>query len=121
MRPPPVVIASLAAIALTGVTFAITATTGGAPLTGVAFLTLPLAAAACSRALRRARVALFVVSLLAMAPMLVGVLLTWPDITGLLPYAIGMAAIIGGLGGMLSTAAREWHATTAARRHLDAG
>lgn len=119
MRPPPVVIASLAAIALTGVVFAVTATTGGAPLVGAAFLTLPLSAAACSRALRRARPALFAVSLLSLAPMLVGVLLTWPHVIGLLPYAVGALAVIGGLAGMLTPVAREWHAATAARRHLD--
>ena len=117
-RPPTTVIASLAAIAIAGIVFAITTALGGAPVVGALFLTLPLAAAASARVVRLSRPALFAVSLLAQAPLAVGVMLTWPQVSGMLPYVAGMLTITGGLAGMLTPAARAWYASVSAHRDI---
>lgn len=118
MRAPTIVLASLAAIALTGSLFAVSSTIGGSPGIGALFLMLPVAASACLRARRRARFALFVVSLAATAPMMAGIVITWPSSGAAVPYLAGVTAIVGGLAGMLSRTARAWHAAARAYRHI---
>jgi hypothetical protein len=119
MRPPRIVIASLCAIAITGIVFAVTATVGGAAVVGALFLSLPLSALSCLRAWRFSRTALFLFSFGAMAPLMVGVLLAWPHWLGGAPHIAGLTALIGGLAGMLSPAARAWYASLSAHRLLD--
>jgi hypothetical protein len=118
MPVPRVVLASLSAIGSAGAVFSVSTALGGAPGVSAMYLTLPLAAAACFRVLRFARFSLFLVSILAMAPLMVGVVLTWPHVPGVLPYAAGMVTIFAGLSGMLSPVAREWHASVSAHRLL---
>ena len=119
MRPPTIVIASLSAIAVTGSVFATTAAVGGGAAAGAVFLTLPLSAVACLKALRYSRTALFLFSLGAMTPMIIGVLITWPHLQGVAPYAVGISALFGGLAGMLSPTARNWYAALSAHKLLD--
>ena len=119
MRPPTVVIVSLAAIAVTGSVYAITATFGGAGASGAMFLLLPLSTLCCLKAWRYSRTALFVFSIGAMAPLMVGVLLTWPDMFAGAPYIAGVTALFGGLAGMLSPTARAWFASLSAHKLLD--
>lgn len=119
MRAPTIVIASLSAIAVTGVFFSIAAVISGAGAVTLLFLSLPLAAAACLRVKRYSRTALFIGSLASMAPLMVGVMLSWPDIGDGAPYSAGIAALFAGLAGMLSPEARAWHATESAHRLLD--
>jgi ABC-type siderophore export system fused ATPase/permease subunit len=119
MRPPTIVIASLSAIAVTGSFFFLTSLTSDVRAVSVLFLSLPLAAAACYRVMRHARTVLFVTALAAMAPVMVGLMLTWPNLLSSLPYIAGIAAIFGGLSGMLSPLARSWHASANAHRLLD--
>lgn len=119
MRAPVIVLASLSAIAITGVVFAVTTAVGGALIYGALFLLLPLSAAACLRTIRYSRTALFICSLGAMVPLIVGVLLTWPQLGDAAPYLAGVIAIFGGLAGMLSPTARAWHASASAHRLLD--
>ena len=119
MRPPTIVIASLSAIAVTGSVFATTATLGGGAGIGAMFLTLPLSAFACLKALRFSRTALFLFSLGAMTPMIVGVLITWPHSLSVAPYAVGISALFIGLAGMLSPTARAWYASLSAHKLLD--
>jgi hypothetical protein len=119
MRPPTIVIASLSAIAVTGMFFAITSLFGGAGAIAALFLALPFCAAACMRVKRYSRTALFVTALASVAPLTVGLMLTWPDLGSGLPYIVGLTALVGGLAGMLTPAARAWHATASAHRLLD--
>lgn len=119
MRPPTIVIASLSAIAVTGAFFFLTSLTGDASVISVLFLALPLSAAACFRVVRHARTAVFLSALAAMAPLMVGLLLTWPNLGSSAPYLAGMAAIFSGLAGMLSPVARAWHASANAYRLLE--
>jgi hypothetical protein len=119
MRPPRVVIVSLAAIAITGIVYAGTSIFGGAGASGAMFLLLPLSALCCLRAWRYSRTGLFVCSLGAMAPLMVGVVLTWPDMRGGAPYMAGISALFGGLAGMLSPTARAWYASLSAHKLLD--
>ena len=119
MRPPTIVIASLSAIAITGLFFAITSVFGGAGPIAALYAALPVAAYACSRVKRLSRTALFLVSLAAMAPLMVGLMITWPNLGAAAPYLLGIGAIFGGLAGMLSPIARAWHATASAYRLLD--
>ena len=58
-------------------------------------------------------------ALAAMAPLMVGLILTWPSLGSALPYLAGLAAIFGGLAGMLTPVARSWHASANAHRLLD--
>ncbi len=118
-RPPRIVIASLSAIAVTGTFFAITSIFGGAGAIAALFLALPMCAVACFRVKRYSRTALFLASLAAIAPLMVGVLLTWPDMAPGAPYIFGITAIVAGLAGMLTPTARDWHASAAAHRLLD--
>jgi hypothetical protein len=119
MRPPTIVIASLSAIAVTGAFFFLTSLAGDFSAMSVFFLALPLSAAACHRVKRHARTALFVIALVAMAPLMVGLMLTWPALGSALPYLAGLAAIFSGLAGMLTPIARTWHASANAHRLLD--
>lgn len=119
MRPPTIVIASLSAIAVTGAFFFLTSLVGDPSAVSVLFLALPLSVAACYRVKRHARTALFVTALAAMAPLMVGLILTWPSLGSALPYLAGLAAIFGGLAGMLTPVARSWHASANAHRLLD--
>ncbi len=118
-RPPTIVLASLVAIAVPGVLFAVTTALGGAPGVGALFLLLPLTAYACYRALRLARTAMFLAAIGALGPLFVGVMLTWPDFASGVPYLAGATAIFAGLCGMLSPTARAWHATERAHGLLD--
>lgn len=118
MRQPTIVIVSLGAIAITGVVFAVTASTSGAAAVGTLYLSLPLSAISCLRAWRFSRTALFVFSLGAMVPLMVGVMITWPHIVSGAPYFSGIAALFGGLAGMLSPSARAWYASLSAHRFL---
>ena len=119
MRPPTIVIVSLAAIAITGFVFAGTATVGGAAASGAMFLLLPLSAFACLKAWRYSRTALFLFSLGAMVPLMIGVALTWPHYLSSAPYVVGISALFGGLAGMLSPIARAWYASRSAHKLLD--
>jgi hypothetical protein len=119
MRPPTIVIASLSAIAITGMFFAITSLFGGAGGIAALYAALPVAAFACSRVKRFSRTSLFLVALAAMGPLMVGVMLTWPHLGAAAPYLLGIGALFGGLAGMLSPIARAWHATASAYRLLD--
>ncbi|HYW52250.1 MAG TPA: hypothetical protein VE861_16655 [Gemmatimonadaceae bacterium] len=118
MQAPTIVFASLGAIAITGAIFAATTLLGGAPGIATLFLLMPVTAVACLRAVRRARTALFAVSIGATAPLMVGIVLTWPTLGGMAPYLAGMGAIVGALGGMLSRPARDWHASVSAHRRI---
>jgi hypothetical protein len=118
-RPPTIVIVSLCAIAITGLFFAISATVGGSGAAGAMFLSLPLAAFACTKGWRHSRTALFLFSLGAMAPLMVGVVLTWPHVLDAAPYAVAIAALFGGLAGMLAPTSRAWYASLSAHRLLD--
>jgi hypothetical protein len=118
MRPPTIVIVSLCAIAITGLLFAITASIGGAAAVGALYLLLPLSAASCLKAWRFSRTALFLASLAAMAPLMVGVVITWPHPLSVAPYIAGITALFGGLAGMLSPTARAWYASLSAHRFL---
>jgi hypothetical protein len=119
MRPPPIVIASLLTIAITGLVFATTASFGGSASAGAMFLLLPLSALCCTKAWRYSRTALFLFSLGAMAPLMIGVALTWPRPLAVAPYAVGVGALFGGLAGMLSPTARAWYASLSAHKLLD--
>lgn len=119
MRPPTVVIVSLSGIAITGMFFAIAALISGAGAVTVLFLSLPLFALACFRVKRYSRTALFVGSLAAMAPLMAGVVINWPDLGSGAPYLAAITALFAGLAGMLSPVARAWHATASAHRLLD--
>ena len=119
MRPPTIVIASLSAIAITGLVFATTATFGGSASAGAMFLLLPLSALCCLKAWRYSRTALFLFSLGAMAPLMVGVALTWPQLLSVAPYAVAIGTLFGGLAGMLSPTARAWYASRFAHKLLD--
>ncbi|MES3035704.1 MAG: hypothetical protein V4813_17000 [Gemmatimonadota bacterium] len=119
MRPPLTVFASLCAIAFSGVLFAVTTAVGGAPAAGALFLLLPLTAYGCLRAVRLSRTALFAASIGAFAPLMVGVMMTWPDVPGALPYVVGATAIFAGLCGMLTPTARAWYASERAHGLLD--
>jgi len=114
--PPPIVAISLGAIAVTGLLFAITATTGGGPLVGALFLLLPVAAWTTWHTKRGARGALITCALLATLPLQMGLMLTWPHLDGALPSIAGLLAILGGVAGMLTHSARHWYATTRAHR-----
>ncbi len=118
-RAPTIVIASLSAIAVTGVFFSIAAVISGVGPVTFLFISLPIAAAACLRVRRYSRTALFVGALASMAPLMVGVVLSWPDVGSGAPYYAGIAALFGGLAGMLSLEARAWHATESAHRLLE--
>lgn len=119
MRPPTIVIVSLCMIAITGSVFAVSASTGGAPAVGALFLALPLSALGCLKAWRYSRTALFLSSFGAMAPLMVGMLITWPHVLNGAPYVAGIAGLFGGLAGMLSPTARTWYASLSAHRLLD--
>ncbi|MCC7054175.1 MAG: hypothetical protein IT355_12995 [Gemmatimonadaceae bacterium] len=116
MHPPRTVLASLAAIALTGVALSVTTTRGGAPLAGLLFLLLPLLAAACWRRWRFSRAALCLVAGIALLPLTVGLVLTWPHRVAMLPYAVAALVLVTGLAGLFSPAARAWHAAQSAPR-----
>ena len=119
MRPPTIVIASLSASAITGLVFASTASFGGSASAGAMFLLLPLSALCCLKAWRFSRTALFLFSLGAMVPLMIGVMLTWPHLLPAAPYAAGIGALFGGLAGMLSPTARAWYASLSAHKLLD--
>ena len=119
MRPPTIVIVSLTAIAITGLVFAATATSGGAPAIGALYMALPIFALSCLRAWRFSRTALFLFSFGAMVPLMVGVMLTWPAVLSSAPYIIGISALVAGLAGMLSPTARAWYASLSAHKLLD--
>ena len=119
MRPPTIVIVSLVAIAITGLVFAVTASIGGAPAIGALYVSLPLFALSCLRAWRFSRTALFLFSFGAMVPLMVGVMLTWPNVLAVAPYVLGVGALVGGLAGMLSPQARAWYASLSAHKLLD--
>ncbi len=118
-RPPTIVIASLGAIAITGLLVAIAATSGGSGGAGAFFLTLPATAACSLRAWRHSRTALFLCSFGAMLPLMAGVGLTWPDLIGGAPYVAAITALVGGLAGMLAPTSRAWYASVSAHRLLD--
>lgn len=118
-RAPLTVFASLCAIAFSGVLFAVTSAVGGAPAAGLLFLLLPLSAYGCLRAVRLSRMAMFVASIGAFAPLMIGVMMTWPDVPGALPYVVGATAIFAGLCGMLTHTARSWYASARAHGLLD--
>lgn len=118
-KPPTIVLASLGAIAIPGLLFAVTTALDGAPGVGALFLLLPASAFACLRALRLARTAMFFAAIGALGPLFVGVMLTWPDLVAGLPYATGATAIFTGLCGMLTPVARAWHASARAHGLLD--
>jgi hypothetical protein len=118
-RPPLIVLLSLLMIALVGTFFAVTATSGGAPGAGALYLLLPLTAYACLRAVKFSRTALFVAAIGAVAPLAVGIMLSWPDFAVSLPYLIGAFAIFFGLCGMLAPSARAWYAGARAHQLLD--
>jgi hypothetical protein len=111
-----VVHASLSVIGLVGVCFAITSAVGGSVPMAVLFASLGGTAYACLKLWRWSRTALFLCALASMAPLLVGVMLTWPHVASGLPYLLGVAGVFGGLAGMLSRSAREWHASAKAHR-----
>lgn len=113
-----VVIASLSAIAVTGSFFAITSVLGGGGAVAALFLSLPVCAVSCLRVKRYSRTALFIASLAAMAPLMVGMMLTWPELSTGFPYVVGLTALFGGLAGMLTPEARTWHASERAHRLL---
>jgi hypothetical protein len=117
--PPTVVLASLGAIALPGLLFAVTTALDGAPGVGALFLLLPLSAYGCFRAVKLARAAMFVVAMGALGPLFVGIMMTWPEASSSVPYIAGAGAIIAGLSGMLSPTARAWHASKRAHGLLD--
>jgi hypothetical protein len=119
VRAPTIVIASLSAIAITGLFFAIATIISGAGAMTFLFLSLPVAAASCLRVKRHSRTALFIGSLASMAPLMVGVMLSWPDIGNGMPYYLGIVTLFAGMAGMLSPEARAWHATESAHRLLD--
>jgi hypothetical protein len=114
-----VVVVSLSAIAVTGSFFAITSVLGGGAAVAALFLSLPVCAVSCLRVKRYSRTALFVTSLAAMAPLMVGMMLTWPAFSTGFPYVAGLTALFGGLAGMLTPEARTWHASESAHRLLD--
>jgi hypothetical protein len=116
VRPPLVVQASLGAIGCVGATFALTSTIGGSAPAALLFASVACSAYACLHLWRWSRTALFICSLASMAPLIVGVTLTWPQVSGGLPYLLGVAGVFGGLAGMLSRSAREWHASAKAHR-----
>jgi len=118
-RPPLIVLASLGAIAVPGLVFAATSAAGGAPLVGALFLLLPVSAYGCLRAMKYSRSALFISALGALAPLFVGVMMTWPEFAVGLPYMAGAIAIVSGLGGLLAPSARIWYAGGRARALLD--
>lgn len=118
-RPPTIVSVSLGAVAVPGVLFAVTTALDGAPGVSAFYLLMPLTAFGCLRALKHARTAMFIAALVALGPLFVGVLLTWPDARSGVPYIAGAAAIVSGLGGMLTKTARVWHASERARGLLD--
>ena len=118
-RPPTIVIASLSAIAITGLLVAIAATSGGSGGAGACFLTLPAAAACCLRAWRYSRTALYLSSFGAMVPLMVGIAVTWPNVLDGAPYIAAISALVGGLAGMLAPTARAWYASVSAHRLLD--
>ena len=118
-RPPTIVSVPLGAIAVTGVLFAVTTALDGALGVSAFYLLLPLTALGCLRGLKHARTAMFIAALVALGPLFVGVLLTWPDARSGVPYIVSAAAVVGGLGGMLTKTARAWHASERARGLLD--
>ena len=119
MRPPTIVLASLTAIAVTGVVYFVTATFGGAAASGAFFLLLPLSAFSCLKVWRYSRTALFLFSFGAMVPLMLGVALTWPQALYGAPYIAGISALFGGLAGMLTPTARAWYASLSAHKLLD--
>ena len=119
IRPPTIVIASLGAIAITGLLVAFAATSGGSGGAGAFFLTLPAAAGCSLRAWRYSRTALFLCSFGALLPLMAGVGLTWPNVLDGAPYIAAITAIVGGLAGMLAPTARAWYASVSAHRLLD--
>jgi hypothetical protein len=118
-RPPTIVIASLSAIAITGLLVAVAATSGGSGGASAFFLTLPAAAAASLRAWRYSRTALYLCSFGCMVPLMVGVAVTWPDLRQGAPYIVAISALVSGLAGMLAPTARAWYASVSAHRLLD--
>ncbi len=117
--PPTIVLASLGAVAAPGVLFAVTSALDRAPGVGALFLLLPLTAYGCFRAVKLARAAMFVVGIGAIGPLFAGVMMTWPEASGSVPYIVGAGAIFAGLSGMLTPAARAWHASKRAHGLLD--
>lgn len=117
--PPPIVVASLGAIASTGLFFAVTATLSGGALVGAFFLLLPVAAWATWRTKRGARGALLTCALLATLPLQMGVVLTWPHLLDALPSIAGLLALLGGVAGMITHRARHWYASWRAHRIVD--
>ena len=107
---PRVVLLSLAVIAIPGVVFAITSLSSGAMLIALAFAVLPASALAVLRRLRASRAVLLTASIGALAPLGIGVVLTWPTVAEMLPYLAGISALLSGVAGMLSPAARRWYA-----------
>lgn len=119
MRAPMVVVASLGAIAVTGAFFSISSVLAGGGAVAMIFASLPISAVSCLRLKRHSRTAVFIMSLASMAPLMIGMMLTWPDVGAGFPYVAGIAALFGGLAGMLTPEAREWHASERAHRLLE--
>jgi hypothetical protein len=110
--------ASLSVIGIIGIGFAITSLSGGSTPAALLFASLPLTAYACLKLWRWSRTALYLCALTSMAPLIVGVIITWPNVASGLPYILGVAGVFGGLAGMLSRSAREWHASAKAHRQI---
>ena len=113
---PPIVKLSLGAIAVTGSYLAMMATVGGGPLIGALFLLLPVGAWATWRTKRGARSMLITCALVATLPLQMGAMLTWPHLDDAVAEIAGLVAIVGGVAGMLSHAARHWYASARAHR-----
>lgn len=107
-RTPLVVVTSLSAISITSLIFASTTAIGGAPAAGALFLLPVVAAFAVLRRARFARVALFVTTTGAMLPLGAGIVLTWPTLHSLAPYATGVVILSAALIAMVSRTARRW-------------
>ena len=113
---PAIVKLSLGAIAVTGSCLAIMATVGGELLVGVLFLLLPVGAWATWRTKRGARSVLIACALIATLPLQMGAMLTWPHIDDAVAEIAGLVAIVSGVAGMLTHAARHWYASARAHR-----
>lgn len=120
IRPPRSVIIALGATTLTGVFFGISSASGGALPMAMLFLVLPVWCSGVWRGIRGARRGLVIFSLLALAPLAVGIALTWPEPRATAPYLLGIAALLGGIAGILTPQARRWHAAMTARRAIAA-
>ena len=115
-QSPLIVKLSLGAIAVSGSSFAMMATVGGGAPVGALFLLLPVGAWATWRTKRGARSMLITCALVATLPLQMGAMLTWPHLDDAAAEIMGLIAIVGGVAGMLTHAARHWYASARAHR-----